>query len=213
MKLLQKSTKSYYHVNVSIPLTTRIFSSPIKKYMNEGECMMKEIEEFAKSLCDQDEEDPHLYEDHVQLVRKYAVELAKIEKADIQVCEIAALLHDIGKCKGREPHHITGRNLAERFLESADLPEEKKPLILKCIYKHRSRFSSEDNEIEVKIIQSADCLGTLFNERWQEHCRKVLPRDFLLYFYNEKALKKINLESAKKIAQPQLQKLKEMLEP
>lgn len=87
--------------------------------------MMKEIEEFANSLCDQDEEDLHLYEDHVQLVRKYAVELAKIEKADIQVCEIAALLHDIGKCKGRETHHIIGRNLAEPFLESADLPEKR----------------------------------------------------------------------------------------
>lgn len=172
---------------------------------------IKEIEEFAKTLCSKDEEDPHLFE-HVQLVRKYAVELAKIENADVEVCEIAALLHDIGKCRGRELHHITGRDMAEEFLKTVDIPEEKKPLILKCIVKHRSRFSSEDNEIEVKIIQSADCLGTLFNDRWQEHCRKTMPKDVLLEFYNEKALKKINLESAKRIAVPQLQKLKEQLE-
>lgn len=173
--------------------------------------LIKEIEEFAKALCSKDEEDPHLFE-HVQLVRKYAVELAKIENADVEVCEIAALLHDIGKCKGRETHHITGRNLAKEFLKTIDIPEEKKTLILKCILKHRSRFSSEDNEIEVKIIQSADCLGTLFNDRWQEHCRKTMPKDVLLEFYNEKALKKINLESAKTIAVPQLEKLKEQLE-
>jgi putative nucleotidyltransferase with HDIG domain len=171
---------------------------------------IEEIEAFAQPLCAQDEEDPHLYE-HVQLVRKYAKILATIEKADKKVCEIAALLHDIGKCKGRETHHITGMNLAKEFLESIDLPEEKKALILKCILKHRSRFSSEDDEIEVKVIQSADCLGTLFNEKWQEHCRKTIPKKDLLEFYNEKALKKINLESARKIAEPQLQKLKEQL--
>ncbi len=173
---------------------------------------MEEIEHFAKSLCDQDKEDPHLYEDHVQLVRKYAVELARIEKADIYVCEVAALLHDIGKCRGRKNHHTTGRDLAEKFLEPANIPEKRKKLILKCICRHRSRFSSQDDEIEVTIIQSADCLGTLFNERWQEHCRKTLPRDVLLEFYNEKALEKIHLESARKIAEPQLQNLREQFD-
>ena len=43
---------------------------------------MKEIEAFARPLCEKDEEDPHLYH-HVQLVRKYAHRLARIEKADI----------------------------------------------------------------------------------------------------------------------------------
>lgn len=170
-----------------------------------------EIERSAKSLCDQDDEDPHLFEDHVQLVRKYAVELAKIEKADLFVCEVAALLHDIGKCRGRKNHHIAGRDLAEAFLERIAIPEEKRKLILKCICKHRSRFSSEDDEIEVKVVQSADCLGTLFNDRWQEHCRKTLPREVLLEFYTRKALEKLNLESARQIAEPQLQNLKKQL--
>ncbi len=171
---------------------------------------LREIEAFARILCSKDEEDPWLYE-HVQLVREYAVELVKIENADIEVCEMAALLHDIGKCKRRKNHHITGRNLADKFLESMDIPEEKKKLILKCILKHRSRFSSEDNEIEVKVIQSADCLGALFNERWQEHCRTTLPEEKLMEFYTVDALKRINLESARKIARPQLEILKEKL--
>ena len=179
---------------------------------NEDESgpMMERIEEFAKDLCAQDEEDPHLYE-HVQLVRKYAQELARIENADVQVCEIAAVLHDIGKCKGRETHHIIGRDLAEKFLSTVDLPQEKKELIVKCIYKHRSRFSSEDTEIEVKVVQSADCLGTLFNDKWQEHCRKTLPKKDLLQFYNETALEKLDLESARHIAEPRLQELRKQL--
>lgn len=170
---------------------------------------MKEIEEFARFMCLKND-DPSLYH-HVQLVKKYAVKLARIEKADIYVCEIAALLHDIGKCRGREHHHISGRDLAETFLKPLNIPEEKKQLILKCIYKHRSSFSSEDNEIEVKVIQSADILGALFNDKWQEHCRKTLPRDDLLKFYDE-ALERINLESARRIAEPQLQILRDILE-
>ncbi|MBU7017642.1 MAG: HD domain-containing protein [Theionarchaea archaeon] len=171
---------------------------------------MKEIEDYARSLCDRDEEGPNLYH-HVQLVRKYAVELARIEKADVRVCEIAALLHDIGKCKGREHHHITGRDLAEPFLERLNISKEKKQLILKCIYKHRSDFYSEENKIEVKEIQSADFLGALFNHEWQEHCRRILPKKDLLKFYDG-ALNKINLESARRIAEPRLQYLRENLE-
>jgi putative nucleotidyltransferase with HDIG domain len=173
--------------------------------------MIEEIEEYARVLCSQDEEDPHLFE-HVQLVRKYAVQLARTEGADIDVCEIAALLHDIGKCKGRKNHHITGRKLAEKFLNTIDISVEKKKLILKCIEKHRTRFSSEDNEIEVKVIQCADCLGTLFNDTWQEYCRKTRSREDLLYFYNEKVFQKLSLDSARHIALPQLEILKTRLD-
>jgi hypothetical protein len=64
--------------------------------------------------------------------------------------------------------------------------------------------------LEVKVIQSADCLGSLANEQWQEYCRKTMSKKTLLLFYEEKALQKINLESAQKIASPQLEYLKKM---
>jgi putative nucleotidyltransferase with HDIG domain len=173
--------------------------------------MMEKIEEYARVLCAQDEEDPNLFE-HVRLVRKYAVQLAHIEGADIRVCEIAALLHDIGKCKGRKNHHITGKKLAEKFLDTVDISTEKKELILKCIEKHRTRFSSEDNKLEVRVIQCADCLGTLFNDVWQEHCRKTRTREDLLHFYEEDVFRKLTLDSARQIALPQLEILKARLD-
>ena len=141
----------------------------------EGNSLIERIEKFAKDLCEKNEEDPHLFH-HVLLVRDYAVKLAVIEGADVEACEIAALLHDIGKYKGSRNHHILGRELAKGFLDTLDLSEEKKNLILKCIVKHRSRFSSDDNELEVKVIQSADCLGSLANEQWQEYCRKTMSK-------------------------------------
>lgn len=168
------------------------------------------VERFAKELCRQYPFDPNLWDVHTQLVRKYALDLAEMEGADKQVVEIAALLHDIGKCKGRADHHLTGYELSRDFLETVDLPEEKKALILKCVLKHRTRFSAEENEIEVKVVQSADVLGTLFDDGWQAHSRNTMSQESLVSLY-DKAMRKINLESARSIGAPQLEKLKRLL--
>lgn len=172
--------------------------------------LIAQIEEFAKSCCEQYMEDPGLWKDHVLLVRQFALRLAEIEGADPQVVEIAALLHDIGYYKGREVHHIRSYELAKEFLVTVDLPETTKALILECVLKHRTRFASEDNRIEVKVVQSADALGTLFNDEWQEHSRRTMSREILVQLY-AKALRKINLESARRIAEPQIAKLEALL--
>lgn len=173
--------------------------------------LIKKAERFAKKWCDKDPEDPALFKNHVQLVRKYAVMLAGMEGADRTVCEIAALLHDTGKYAGRKGHHIRSKDLAERFLKDIELPREKKELILKCVFKHRSRFSEEENEIEVKVVQSADVLGVLFDDEWQEHSRKKVPPEELKQLLG-KTMEKINLGSARKIALPQYERLLKILE-
>lgn len=170
--------------------------------------ILKNVEDFAKYYCEQDKTDSTLWKDHVRLVRKYAIKLAALEKADKHVVEIAALLHDIGKYKGREDHNVRSYELSKEFLKPLDL--KKKELILKCILKHSSRFSGEENEIEVKVVQSADGLGTLFNEDWQEYSRKTVQKEQLLQIF-DKTVNKLNLNSAKKIAAPQVNKLKRML--
>jgi putative nucleotidyltransferase with HDIG domain len=166
----------------------------------------KKVEEFAKKYCMKDPEDSKLWENHVQLVRKFALKLAKIEKADKDVVEISALLHDIGKYKGRKRHNERSYELSKKFLEKINLPEKKKELILKCILKHGSKFSDENNEIEVKVIQSADVLGTFFDEEWQEFSRRTMSKQELLDLF-DKSFKKINLASARRIAKPQIEKL------
>ena len=173
--------------------------------------LLSRIEQFGKACCDQYAGDPGLWQNHVQRVRQFAVQLAGIEGADPQVVEIAALLHDIGCYKDREEHHVWSFSLSREFLKTTDLPEAAQELILECVWKHRTRFSMEDNRIEVKVVQSADALGTLFDDEWQEHSRRTMSRETLLQLY-EKALGKINLESAKRIARPQVEKLISMLE-
>lgn len=171
---------------------------------------IKKIEDFAKEYCKKDKEDPELWEGHVQLVRKYAIKLAEIENVDRDVVEIAAILHDIGKDKGREKHNERSYKLSKEFLKEIELPQDKKDLILKSVLKHSSRFLGEDNEIEVKVVQCADKLGVLFHDEWQEYSRKHFPKEELIEKY-KKTLNKLNLDSARKIAEPQVKKLIEKL--
>ncbi len=101
-------------------------------------------------------------------------------------------------------------DLSREFLKTTDLPEAVQERILECVLKHRTRFSMEDNRLEVKVVQSADALGTLFDDVWQEHSRRTMSRETLLQLF-EKTLGKINLESAKRIAEPQVAKLQAQL--
>jgi metal-dependent HD superfamily phosphatase/phosphodiesterase len=172
--------------------------------------LLAQVEEFAKPYCEQYSEDPRLWKNHVQLVRQFVLRLAGVEGVDPQVVEIAALLHDIGKYKGREEHHIRSYELSKQFLKTIDLPEATKELILECVLKHRTHFSSENNRIEVKVVQSADVLGTLFDDEWQEYCRKTMSQEMIMQLY-AKALRKINLESARRIAEPQIARLEALL--
>jgi uncharacterized protein len=177
--------------------------------MNYDELISK-VEEFAKKYYNQFPDHTRIWNEHIQPVRKFALKLAEIENADKLVVEIAAILHDIGRYKGREDHHFRGYQLAREFLKDVELSYERKELILKCILKHRSRFSEENNELEVKVVQCADALGTIFDDNWQENSRKLYSKEELLGLY-DKAMKKVNLESARKIAKPKIKELKEML--
>ena len=173
--------------------------------MNED--IITKVENFAKKYYKHDQT---LWKDHIRLVREYAIKLAKIEKCDALVIEIASILHDIGKYDGRDGHAERSYELSKEFLKRLELSEKQKKLILKCILKHGSKHAVEDNEIEVKVIQCADALGTIFDDDWQEYSRKTVDKQTLLGLF-DKTYKKINLKSAKKIAKPKVEKLRKIV--
>jgi hypothetical protein len=73
------------------------------------------------------------------------------------------------------------------------------------------RYASEDNRIEVRVIQCADALANLFDEELQEYSRNTMPKDEINQAFS-KLLNKITLDSARAIAEPRVQKLQAMLE-
>ena len=173
------------------------------------------IEEFAKRYCKdefikQELEDHKLWENHTQLVRKYSLILAEIEWAEKFVVEVASLLHDIGKFKWREWHSERSYELSKGFLWKLDISSDKLNLILNCIRFHWSKHSQENHELEVKVVQCADALWTFFDEEWQEYSRKTMDKSLLLRLF-DKSYNKLNLDSAKSIAKPQVDKLRNIV--
>lgn len=104
------------------------------------------------------------FEAHFVPMVKYAKKLALEKEIDIELIEIAVWLHDIGSIiYGREYHHITGCEIAEKKLREFNYPEEKIELVKKCILNHRGSVENNRESIEEQIICEADALSNFDN--------------------------------------------------
>jgi len=106
----------------------------------------------------------NFFEEHVKYVLQESLELAKTYGADVEIVELAALLHDIAlmsKTGTRAEHHITGAKLAGNLLAKYGYPEEKSNRVLKCILNHRSSRSC--TSIEEICVADADILAHFDN--------------------------------------------------
>jgi len=132
----------------------------------EKKNIIEEIRKFVEEECKKPTSkygyEPYKY--HFIPVVNYAVELAKKLNADIEVVELAALLHDIGAIiEGRGNHHITGAEVAEKKLKELGCPIEKVKKIKNCILSHRGSKSLKPDSIEAQIIIDADAMSNFDN--------------------------------------------------
>ncbi|MFH1801755.1 MAG: HD domain-containing protein [archaeon] len=100
------------------------------------------------------------YSDHFIPMVNYAKKLAEKLNADVEIVELAGWLHDISSiiC-GRENHHITGAEIAEKKLKELNYPEEKIKKVKKCILNHRGSVNNFKKSIEEQIIADADAMS------------------------------------------------------
>jgi|SRR5680860_431386 len=103
---------------------------------------------------------------HVERVRSLALKLGKKEGANLQILEIASLLHDIGrkqemKSKGRFCHAETGEKEAEKILKKYKLNNQIVENILHCILTHRYRNNNIPKTIEAKVLFDADKIDSI----------------------------------------------------
>lgn len=116
------------------------------------------IKDIKKLLGEISKDDRIKY--HIHPVVENACKMAKKLKADIQVVEISAYLHDITKITGeRKNHHLTGAEYAENFLSKYNLESEKIEQIKNCIKKHRGSSEFTRDTIEEKIVATADAMA------------------------------------------------------
>lgn len=108
---------------------------------------------------------------HVERVLKTALKLGKLEQADPEIIELAAILHDIFENKethgGTEGfrHEIEGSKEARRILSQFGFAGETVDGVCHCIESHRKRTGRiEPQTIEAKCLFDADkldCIGAI----------------------------------------------------
>lgn len=128
--------------------------------------MIEKIKKFVESECKKPTSkygyEPFPY--HFVPMVKYATALANKLKADKEIVIISAWLHDIGSIiYGRENHHITSSQIAEKLLKKLKYPQEKIERVKKCILNHRGSVKNKCESVEEKIISDADAMSAFDN--------------------------------------------------
>jgi uncharacterized protein len=149
---------------------------------------------------------------HIVPMVNYANKLSDELGGDKEIILIAAWLHDIGSIiYGRENHHITSAEIAEKKLNELNYPKERIELIKKCILNHRGSEQNERHSIEEQIIAEADVLSNFDNisgvfmaalvyEKKGQMEAKISVREKL-----KRKWKQLHFEDSKRIIRPKFE--------
>jgi len=97
--------------------------------------------------------------EHALRVREWGTKLAEEEGADVQVIELAALLHDIGRSGAVEKTHAeSSAGLAVNILHKTGYAEDIVQRVKEAIISHSREAGHEPNTLEAKILYDADKL-------------------------------------------------------
>jgi len=92
---------------------------------------------------------------HTERVYRIATHMARMEGADLELVQVAAALHDIGRPYG-EPHAEVGAGKAAEILRLRGYPEERIESVRQIILKHSSSGRERPKTLEERIIWDAD---------------------------------------------------------
>jgi uncharacterized protein len=127
----------------------------------DGLKMLKE--EFVRKLYESSKEGHDFF--HVERVHRFAMKIAEKEKADSEIVDAAAWLHDIARAKEDraecECHAAEGAKMAKKILSEIDFPKEKIEAVAHAIEVHRFSKGKQAETTEAKILQEADRLDAI----------------------------------------------------
>ena len=105
---------------------------------------------------------PDVWETHLLPVIKYAKMLALKRHADVDIVEIAALLHDIASIsnsKEIKEHHIHGQRYAQEILSLFHYPQKEIDKVKHCIFEHRGSKQIKRETIEAQCVADGDAMA------------------------------------------------------
>jgi uncharacterized protein len=101
---------------------------------------------------------------HIERVYKNALSIAKAEKCDLLVVQLAALLHDIADSKFNDGDETIGPAIAKHFLQSENVDQAIISHVVNIINNisfKGGNFQQNFNSIELQIVQDADRLDAI----------------------------------------------------
>ncbi|MCX6796092.1 MAG: HD domain-containing protein [Candidatus Falkowbacteria bacterium] len=135
------------------------------KCKNDYNYIRREVIKIVKNACAKRKNyfGSRTWEYHILPVVSHSLKLGKILKADLEVLELAALLHDyanlVDNKKFNSQHHKYGAIFAREILENLKLPENKINQVADCIYSHRGSLKIKAKTLEARILKSADAMS------------------------------------------------------
>ena len=125
--------------------------------------MISEIKRIVEAACAQETNifGYGIWTHHITQVAKNGQRLAGLFKADPEIVEIAAWLHDYASVKDPalyEDHHVHGPVEAEKILKQLGYPPEKIEAVKHCITTHRGSVPSQRRSPEAECLANADAV-------------------------------------------------------
>ena len=123
-----------------------------------------EVLKINEKFKQQDEENYDFWNNHIKYVVKESLLLAEKYKADKEIVEIGAMLHDIALMSNvgtKADHHVNGAKIAESLLDKYKIDNSKKDRILGCILHHRASKNAEN--VEELCVADADIIAHFDN--------------------------------------------------
>ena len=104
-----------------------------------------------------------IWQYHIMPVVEHSMRLGRKLKADLEILELAALLHDyastIGRGKYYREHHSQSAKMAVKILKRLNYPAARIERVKECIISHRGSVKIKPKTLEAKILASADAMS------------------------------------------------------
>ena len=127
---------------------------------NIVESVKKKLLEYNKKSFKKDGYD--FWDNHIKYVFQNAHDFAIKRKANVEVCELAALFHDMAMVADfgpRDEHEKYGAQMARSMLAKLNYPKDKIDLIEQCVLHHRGSKNYIRTTKEEQILADADCVA------------------------------------------------------
>ena len=129
--------------------------------MKITEPQWKKIKQFARKKYEENNDSFHGY-DHAQAVSGLAEYIAKKEKADVDVCRAAGLLHDIAPKTRGKAHGKQSGDIINKYLTSINLKKDFTDNVVMAVIYHDTINQHLIETLEGEVVFEADkleCFG------------------------------------------------------